>query len=101
MTALQTYENTPRSEYLYRTEGRIRQSAAEAARAAALERLIRVLEAGTAEAPRPLGRITPQNDALSQLARLRAAHASYVLATTNEVVRISDGVWMTRQKQAA
>jgi hypothetical protein len=35
-----------------------------------------------------------RDDSLSRLARLRAARASYGLATAGDMVRVADGAWM-------
>jgi hypothetical protein len=74
---------------------RNRQIAQELARAEALERLIALLETGTPEAG--LGISQRRRDSRSHLARLEAAHATYALANSSEMERISDGAWIRRR----
>lgn len=62
---------------------------------AALERLLTLLAASAPEAQTPH---TPEagTDALMQLSRLRAAHATYSLETIGGMERVSSGAWVRR-----
>ena len=60
----------------------------------AFERLINLLETGAEQTPAPVGR--NRADSLSRLARLRAAHATYVLTTGGEMERVGMGAWVRR-----
>ena len=62
----------------------------------ALERLVAVLEGRTGQTPEPICRHNAKPNPLSQLARLKAAHASYALGTS-EMERINDGAYLNRQ----
>ena len=65
----------------------------ERARDLALARLVAVLEhAHSEEIPHVTGRF--RNDDISRLARLRAAHATYALATMPGMERASDGAFV-------
>lgn len=66
--------------------------AAEFAREYALGRLIAILEGDPLNKPRFVPRQT--EGASSRLARLRLAHASYMLANAGDIERISDGVYV-------
>ena len=63
----------------------------------ALERLLALL---TASAPEPQAPHSPETetgtDTLLQLARLRAAHATYSLETIGGMERVGAGAWMRR-----
>ena len=69
----------------------------ERAQAIAFERLVSLLEAdgGAVRRESPMSRGAEQ-DNLSRLARLRAAHAAYALATTGEMKRMGQGAWVRR-----
>jgi hypothetical protein len=62
---------------------------------AALERLLTLLAASAPEAQAPHA---PEagTDALLQLARLRAAHATYSLETIGGMERVGAGAWVRR-----
>ena len=63
----------------------------------ALEKLVALLEGRTAQtAPDPILRHTVKPNPLSQLARLKSAHASYTLGTS-EMERVNDGSYLNRQ----
>ena len=71
-----------------------------AAREAALTRLLSVLEAGAPEYVHIHTENTLESGLeLSQLARLRAAHAAYALATGGSMHRLGHGAWM-RERSA-
>lgn len=64
---------------------------------AALERLLTLLAASAPEAPIPHSPETEAgSDALLQLARLRAAHATYSLETIGGMERVGAGAWLRR-----
>ena len=68
--------------------------ARERARDVALARLVQVLEhAHSEEVPHLTGRFRV-GDGYSRLARLRAAHATYALATMNGMERASEGAFV-------
>ena len=82
-----------------RTQRRMRRLAdlrtvEERARDIGLARLVAVLEhAHAEEVPHLTGRFR-EGDEFSRLARLRAAHAAYALATMNGIERASDGAFV-------
>ncbi len=85
---------TPRREMSHRLP---RLRAEEQARDAALERLLALLAAGAPDAQTPHSPETEAApDTLAQLARLRAAHATYSLETTGGMERVGTGAWMRR-----
>jgi len=67
----------------------------ELARQEALDRLVSLLEADIERNPPRTGR--NRADALSRLARLRSAHATYVLANMNDMERVGPGAWVRRR----
>lgn len=69
--------------------------AQERERAEALGRLLDLLERGNVD-PRTQFRqaVEPENDSIHTLARLRSAHAAYVLRTNPRVQRVSDGAFV-------
>lgn len=73
--------------------------ARERARAEAVERLVALLERTNAKTPaKPLQRTPGRADSLSQLARLRAARASYALATLHGMEQVGPGAWIRRRR---
>lgn len=65
------------------------------AREAALTRLLSVLEAGAPEYVHVhKENVLESGFELSQLARLRAAHAAYALATGGNMHRLNHGAWV-------
>ncbi|HLV81549.1 MAG TPA: hypothetical protein VKT32_14780 [Chthonomonadaceae bacterium] len=67
--------------------------------AAAVERLVRLLEAQTPGARRPrAGQPDRRHDRLHQMARLREARAAYVLATGGGMERVGPGAWIRRRR---
>ncbi|HLK56178.1 MAG TPA: hypothetical protein VKU00_06425 [Chthonomonadaceae bacterium] len=67
----------------------------EMEREMALERLVNLLAAEAEQNPARAGR--DRADSLSRLARLRAIHASYALATSGEMERVGMGAWVRRR----
>src|SRR5690348_10067151 len=66
--------------------------------AAAMERLVRLLESQAPGARRPRsGQMDRQHDLLHQMARLREARAAYVLATGGAMQRVGPGAWIRRR----
>lgn len=82
-------------------EIRVSQTAQEWAREAALERLVAVLEGAD---PHPSGEhlrsVRDNTNALSRLARLRAAHAAYALANAGDLERVGTGAFLRRRSTA-
>ena len=74
----------------------MRQLSQEVERQLALERLLNLLAVEAEQNPARAGR--DRANALSRMARLRAAHASYALATTGEMERVGVGAWMRRRE---
>ena len=67
--------------------------------AEAVERLVRLLESQTTGARRPrAGQPDRRHDRLHQLARLREARATYVLATGGGMQRVGPGAWIRRRR---
>src|SRR5579884_2328019 len=67
--------------------------------AAAVERLVRLLESQAPSARRPrAGQPDRRHDRLHQLARLREARAAYVLATGGGMQRVGPGAWIRRRR---
>ena len=67
--------------------------------AAAMERLVRLLESQAPGARRPrAGQMDRQHDLLHQMARLREARAAYVLATGGGMQRVGPGAWIRRRR---
>ncbi len=67
------------------------------AQEAALERLLALLAASAPEAHAPHAPETETGtDTLLQLARLRAAHATYSLETIGGMERVGAGAWVRR-----
>lgn len=93
-TAINTTKS-PRREMTHRPR---RPLAAE--QEAALERLLVLLAASAPEAQAPHAPETG-TDALLQLARLRAAHATYSLETVGGMERVGAGAWMRRTPRRA
>jgi len=61
----------------------------------ALDRLLALLEAEAAINPERAGHA--RANALSRIARLRSAHATYALATSTEMQRVSTGAWIRKR----
>jgi hypothetical protein len=95
MSALLMEPNYQETNYQAEREA-LRTNATNAqAREAALERLVSLLEAGTSEYAHAHAHNTLESGVeLSQLARLRAAHASYALSTSDKMRRVSEGAWV-------
>ena len=95
MSALLMEPNYQETDYQIERE-MLRASAASAqAREAALERLVSLLQAGTSEyAYAHADAVLEIGVELSQLARLRAARASYTLSTSDKMRRVGEGAWM-------
>ena len=93
-TAIDT-TNSPRREMTHRPR---RPLADE--QEAALGRLLVLLAASAPEARAPHAPETG-TDALLQLARLRAAHATYSLETVGGMERVAAGAWMRRAPRRA
>lgn|GEM_PF-4454760 len=62
----------------------------------ALDKLVAVLEGRTGQTADSILRHNVKPNPLSQLARLKAAHASYALGTS-EMERVNDGAYLNRQ----
>lgn len=81
-------------------EVRLQELAQERAREAALERLVAVLEGAE---PHPSGEhlfsVRSNYDALSRLARLRAAHAAYALANSGDMERVGSGAFVRHRAE--
>ena len=61
----------------------------------ALDRLLALLEAEAEINPERAGHARAY--AISRLARLRSAHATYALATSTEMQRVGSGAWLRRR----
>jgi hypothetical protein len=61
----------------------------------ALDRLLELLEAEAVINPERAGHARAH--ALSRIARLRSAHATYALATSTEMERVGTGAWIRRR----
>ncbi len=62
----------------------------------ALEKLVTLLEGHTGQAPDLILRHSVKPNPLSQLARLKSAHAAYTLGTS-EMERVGEGSYLNRQ----
>ncbi len=62
----------------------------------ALDKLVSLLEGRMGQTPDPILRHAVKPNPLSQLARLKAAHASYTLGTS-EMERVGEGTYVNRQ----
>ena len=95
MSALLMEPNYQETDYQAEREARHTYALSAQAREAALERLVSALEAGTQEyAHAHADNALESGVELSQLARLRAAHASYALSTSDKMRRVSEGGWV-------
>lgn len=78
------------------TQSRRPLEARTAAQMEALEKLVALLEGRPAQTPEPIVRHNVKPNPLSQLARLKSAHAAYTLGTS-EMERVTDGAYLNRQ----
>lgn len=88
----------PTNTQVLEREHTTRQEAREQERTEALERLMRLLEQGgtTLEAPETFA-LTSDLEHWNRIARLRAAHARYVLRTSDRIERVGPGAFFLRR----
>ena len=95
MSALLIEPNYQETNYKTEREALRTNIAKAQAREVALARLVSLLEAGTSEYTHTHADNTLESGVeLSQLARLRAAHAAYALSTSDKMRRVSEGAWV-------